>query len=174
MLPGVQQSPVAAGGAAQPAGVPVHPAAKVVTQEDLPNVPLSRTCVSKEQASFALQVLLHHYHGEHERGAVDITAGSGFDWLRWVAQLEGAHEFIRHGVHRVYAVRWELAGTAEAVFCYHDGSFGKLPPSQASYKGRSRMGFEHVQQGNWRTDDLLLAGPVARQSYLNVRKHLWG
>ena len=162
MLPGVQQSPGEV------------PAARVVTQEDLRNVALGPTRVGRKEASAALQTLLHYYHGEQEPGAVDITAGSGFDWLTWVAQLLDATEIIRDGVEKVYAVRWEWGDTAEAVFCYHDGSFGKLPPSQASYKGRSRMGFEHVQQGNWRADDLLLAGPVAIQSYLNVRKHLWG
>ena len=172
MLPGVR--PAAAGGAAQPAGAAMVPAATLVTPEDLRKVPRGSATVSRKQASIALQSLLHHFHGEKARGAVDITAGSGFDWLTWVAQLQDATEIIRDGVEKVYAVRWESGDTAEAVFCYHDGSFGKLPPSQASYKGRSRMGFEHVQQGNWRTDDLLLAGPVARQSYLNVRKHLWG
>ena len=124
MLPGVQQSPVAAGGAAQragvaaggaaqPAGVPVHPAAKVVTQEDLPNVPLSRTIVSKKQASTAPQV-------------------------------------------------------AEAVFCYGNGSYGKLPPFEARYDGsRPNKSFEHVQ-GDWRTEDLLMHAPVASQSYLGL------
>ena len=117
MLPGVRQSPVAAGGAAQPAGVAMVPAARVVTQDDLRKVARGSTTVSRKHASTALQSLLHQFHGEQARGAVDITAGSGFDWLTWVAQLQDATEIIRNGVEKVYAVRWESGDTAEAVFC---------------------------------------------------------
>ena len=30
---------------------------------------------------------------------------TAFDWLRWLAQIEGARDVIRNGVHRVYVVR---------------------------------------------------------------------
>ena len=78
------------------------------------------------------------------------------------------HKIIRDGVHRVYAVRWQRSGTAEAVFCYGNGSYGKLPPFEARYDGsRPNKSFEHVQ-GDWRTEDLLMHAPVASQSYLGL------
>ena len=88
VLPGLQQPPVAAGGAAQPAGVAGVGAARIFTWEDLRNTAQLRSVVGKNEASTALQTLLHFHHGEGAPGAVDITNGSGFDWLRWVAAIE--------------------------------------------------------------------------------------
>ena len=146
VLPGV-----AAGGAAQPAGVAAVAAARVVTQDDLRTVALARAPVGRDEASSALQTLLHFHHGERAPGAVDITAGSGFDWLRWVAQIEGARDIIRDGVHRVYAVRWEQGAAPEAVFCYGTGPSVTLPPRRSRYAGaHGTTRFEIYQQANWR------------------------
>ena len=111
-----------------------------VTVEDLRNAARSRTTLGRDEASAALQTLVHYHHGEGAPGAVDITEGSGFDWLRWVAPLEGAREVSRDGVHRAYAVRWEASGAPEAVFCYSSGNFAVLVPRRArlAMKGSTR------------------------------------
>ena len=167
VLPGLQQP---AGGAAQPAGLAAVAAARIIMQDDLRNAALSRTPVGRDEASAALQTLVHYYHGEVAPGAVDITEGSGFDWLRWVAMLEGARGVIRDGVYRVYAVRWAPGGVAEAVFCYSCGHFAQLPPRSARYTGanastRLVMNWE----SNWQTEPLLSAAPVASRSWLVLR-----
>ena len=87
-----------------------------------------------------------------------------------MAQLEGAREIIRDGVHRVYAVRWEPDANAEAVFCYGTGHFGTLPPRRTRYTGaRGGTRFQMNQEANWRTEPLLSAAPVASQSWLVLR-----
>jgi hypothetical protein len=87
-----------------------------------------------------------------------------------VAQLEGARDIIRDGVHRVYAVRWEPDANAEAVFCYGTGRFGTLPPRSAHYTGARRgTRFQLHQGANWRTQPLLSAAPVASESWLVLR-----
>ena len=49
----------------------------VVTPEDLRKVPRGSTTVSRKQASIALPSLLHNFHGDKERGAVDRRHHSG-------------------------------------------------------------------------------------------------
>ena len=170
VLPGLQQPPVAAGGAAQPAGLAAVAAARIFTEDDLRNAALSRTPVGRGEASAALQTLVHYHHGEGAPGAVDITEGSGFDWLRWVAGLEGARAVFRDGVHRVYAVRWQPGGVAEAVFCYGSGRFAQLLPRKARYTGAQKTtSFVMNGESNWRTEPLLSAAPVASQSWLVLR-----
>ena len=126
--------------------------------------------MGRDEASAALQTLVHYHHGELAPGAVDITEGSGFDWLRWVAVVEGAHSVIRDGVHRVYAVRWEPEAEEEAVFCYSNGECGQLLPRCARYAGSTKQTrFEMNRGSNWRTEPLLSAAPVASQSWLVLR-----
>ena len=108
--------------------------------------------MGRNEASAALQTLVHYHHGEGAPGAVDITAGTGFDWLRWVAAIEGARDVIRDGVHRVYAVRWEPGGAEEAVFCYTNGLFGLLPPHRARYTGAQEDTRLVMYRWDWRTE----------------------
>ena len=93
---------------------------------------------------------------------MDITAGSGFDWLRWVAGVEGAHDIIRDGVVRVYAVRWFPHAVPDAAFCYGLGTYMLLSPTTMRSNGSSRP-TRGVQQGesDWRAEPLLCAAPVA-------------
>ena len=144
--------------------------------DDLRNAARSRTTVGRDEASTALQTLLHYYHGEEAPGAVDITDGSGFDWLRWLAALEGVREVIRDGVHRVYAVRWEPWGDVQAVFCYGNGDFGVLLPRRARYTGaHNDTSFQMWRGSDWRTEPLLSAAPVASQSWIVLRDAVsWG
>ena len=133
---------------------------------------LSRTTVGRDEASTALQTLVHYHHGELAPGAVDITEGSGFDWLRWV-RIHRGHRWrriIRDGLHRVYAVRWEPGGAEEAVFCYSSGHFAQLPPRRVRYTGATaNMHFVMNRESNWRTEPLLSAAPVASRSWLMLR-----
>ena len=145
-LPGLQQSPVAAGGAAQPAvprggaaqpGLPGSDAPLLFTLEHLHKAARDgrrpfRT-VGRDEASAAFQTLLHYHHGETAPGAVEITDASAFDWIRWVAHIEGARHVIRFGVHRVYVVRWEPDAAPEAVFCYGNHTYSTLVPRTARY-----------------------------------------
>ena len=62
-LPGLLQAEVAAGGAAQPAGVATDGTARIFTQEDLQNVAQKRQGIGAAEASRALQILLHYHHG---------------------------------------------------------------------------------------------------------------
>ena len=166
---GAAQPAVPGGGAAQPA-VPGGGAPLLFTLEHLQEAARSRQTVGRDEASAALQTLLHHHHGETAPGAVDITDGSAFDWIRWVAQIEGARDVIRDGVHRVYVVRWEPHGAPEAVFCYGNNTCSTLVPRNARYTGsRSETRFVIYREANWVTEPLLSAAPVAAAPWLLLR-----
>ena len=170
---GAAQPAVPRGGAAQPA-VPGGDAPLLFTLEDLQAAMRDgrrpfRT-VGRDEASAALQTLLRHHHGETAPGAVDITDGSAFDWLRWVAQIEGARNVIRYGVVRVYVVRWEPNAAPEAVFCYRNQTYSTLVPCTARYTGsKSETHFEWHSNANWGTDPLLSVAPVAAAPWLPLR-----
>ena len=174
VLPGAPQVPPATGGAAQPTGLPHAVPGRITTPEDLRTAAVARSCVGREEAGAALRTLLHYHHGEEAPGAVDITSGSGFDWLRWLALIEGAPTVIRDGVHKVYAVRWQQDAAPEAVFCYDDGAWTALAPRVVRHKGASgssRMVLH--RHADWRTEPLLCAAPVASQSWLLLRNELF-
>ncbi len=172
---GAAQPAVPSGGAAQPA-VPGGDAPLLFTLGHLQEAARSRQTVGRDEASAALQTLLHHHHGETAPGAVDITDGSAFDWLRWAAQIEGARDVIRDGVHRVYVVRWEPHGAPEAVFCYGNNTYSTLVPRNARYTGsRSETRFVIYREANWVTEPLLSAAPVAAAPWLLLRDQVtWG
>ena len=126
--------------------------------------------MGRDEASAALQTLLHYHHGETDPGAVDITDGSAFDWLRWVAQIEGARDVMRNGVHRVYVVRWRPHWAPEAVFCYGNNTYSTLVPRNARYNGSwSHTRIEVHRDANWMTEPLLSAAPVAAMPWLLLR-----
>ena len=104
---------------------------------------------------------------------MDITDGAGFDWRRWVANVEGARDLIRDGVHKVYAARWLLDDPPVAVFCHGNDSGSTLAPWLVRYTGaasRSRIQFDRDLA--WRTHPLLSTAPVSSQSWLLLRKEL--
>ena len=170
---GAGEPAVPSGGAAQP-GLPGSDAPLLFTLEHLHKAARDgrrpfRT-VGRDEASAAFQTLLHYHHGDTAPGAVDITDGSAFDWLRWVAQIEGARNVIRHGVHRVYVVRWEPDAAPEAVFCYGNHTYSTLVPRTALYTGsRSETRFESYRKANWVTEPLLSTAPVAAAPWLPLR-----
>ena len=169
---GAAQPAVPRGGAAQPA-VPGGDDALLFTMEHLQEAARSRQVVGRNEASAALQTLLHYHHGETAQGAVDITDGSAFDWPRWVAQIEGARNVIRHGVHKVYVVRWEQDAAPEAVFCHGDHTYSTLVPCTARYTGsKSETHFEWHSNANWGTDPLLSVAPVAAAAWLPLRNRV--
>ena len=145
----------------------------IFTEEHLVVAARSRQVVGRNEASLGLQTLLHYHHGETAPGAVDITDGQAFDWPRWVAQIEGAREVIRDGVHKVYAVRWNPDWAPEAVFCYGDNTYGTLVPYMARYTGAwCDTRFTMHRDGNWQTEPLLSAAPVADRPWLVLRGQL--
>ena len=169
---GAAQPAVPGGGAAQPA-VPGGGAPLLFTQGHLQEAARSRQTVGRDEASAALQTLLHHHHGETAAGAVDITDGTAFDWLRWVAHIEGARDVIRDGVRRVYVVRWEPDGAPEAVFCYGSNMYSTLMPRTARCTGSCRTTrFRLYREANWMTEPLLSEAPVATVPWLILRGEL--
>ena len=166
---GAAQPAMPSGGAAQPA-VPGGDAPLLFTLEHLQEAARSRQTVGRDEASAALQTLLHYHHGETVPGAVDITNGSAFDWLRWVAHIEGARDVIRNGVHRVYVVRWNPHWAPEAVFCYGNNTYSTVVPRNARYTGsRSRTRITMYREANWVTEPLLSAAPVEATPWLLLR-----
>ena len=166
---GAVQPAVPGGGAAQPA-MPGGGAPLLFTQGHLEEAARTRQPVGRDEASAALQTLLHHHHGETGPGAVDITDGRAVDWLRWVAHIEGARNVIRDGVCRVYAVRWGGHGAPEAVFCYRNNTYSTLVPRTARYTGASKTTrFELYRDADWTTEALLSAAPVAAEPWLVLR-----
>ena len=160
------------GGAAQPAG-PGGGAPVIFTWEHLTVAARSRQVVGRSEASSGLQTLLHWHHGQTAPGAVDITDGRACDWPRWLAHIEGAREAVRDGVHKVYAVRWNEGWAPEAVFCYGDNTYGTLVPYMARYTGAWHdTRFTWHRDGNWQTEELLSAAPVADRSWLVLRGEL--
>ena len=91
--------------------------------------------------------------------------------MLWTSQRARALTgVIRDGVHRVSAVRWEPHGAEEAVFCYSSGHFGLLRPRRARYTGaHAETRFVMYWEGDWRTEPLLSAAPVASHSWLVLR-----
>ena len=148
------------GGAAQPA-VPGGDAPLIFTLGHLQEAARSRQTVGRDEASAAFQTLLHHHHGETAPGAVDITDGSAFDWLRWVAGIEGARGVMRHGVHRVYVVRWELNGAPEAVICYGNNTYSTLVPHTARYTRTEQDAVCVLQRGQLDDRALAVCGPCS-------------
>ena len=165
----------ASSGAAQPAAAPDPVQRMIFTREHLRDTAASRDKIGRAQASAALQTLIHKYDRNGGSGAVDITDGSGFDWLRWLAQIEGAYDIMRDGVHRVYATRWnENDKPLEAVFCYGDGTFTRVPPGQTHYTpGRHHERFVHSATEDWRTMPIFANARVADESWLPMRSNLW-
>ena len=169
---GAAEPAVPSGGAAQPA-VPGGAAPLLFTMGHLQEAARSRQTVGRDEASAAFQTLLHHHHGETHPGAVDITDRATFDWVRWLAALEGAHNAIRGGVRKVYVVRWEENSVPEAVFCYGNNMYSTLVPRTARYTGSSRTSrFRLYREANWMTEPLLSAAPVAAQPWLVLRNQL--
>ena len=82
----VPQPAGASSGAAQPAAAPDPVQRMIFTREHLRDTAASRDKIGRAQASAALQTLIQYYDRNGGSGAVDITDGSGFDWLRWLAQ----------------------------------------------------------------------------------------
>ena len=162
---------------AQPV-VPGGGAALLFTQGHLQEAANLRQNVGCDVARVALQTLLRHHHGETVPGAVDITDGAAFDWLPWVAGIEGAPDVIRDGVCRVYVVRWEPLlyvegvrcpehGAPEAVFCYGSNMYRTLMPRTARCTGSCRTTrFTLYREANWMTEPLLSAAPVAVEPWL--------
>ena len=162
------------GGAAQPAASSGGRHAPLpFTWQRLQEASRLRHQVGRHEASAAFQTLLHHYHGAYTAGAVDITDGAAFDWIRWLAQLTCARDVIGGGVHRVYAVRWLPHQAPEAVFCYGNLTYCTLVPSLARYtsaQGRTRLTM--YRHANWRTEGLLYEAPVATTSWILVQDEL--
>ena len=157
---------------AQPV-VPGGGAALLFTQGHLQEAANLRQNVGCDVARVALQTLLRHHHGETVPGAVDITDGAAFDWLPWVAGIEGAPDVIRDGVCRVYVVRWEPDGAPEAVFCYGNNTYSTLVPRTARYTGsKSRTRFVLYREANWVTEPLLSVAPLAAAPWLVLRDQL--
>ena len=126
--------------------------------------------MGQQEASAAFQTLIHHHHGAFTAGAVDITDGAAFDWIRWLAQLTCARDVIGGGVRRVYAVRWLSHQDPEAVFCYGDNTYCTLLPSQARYKSAHRKTrLTMYRHANWTTEQLLHDAPAATTSWILVR-----
>ena len=69
----------------------------------------------------------------------------------------------------LYAVRGEPGGAEEAVFCYSSGHFAVLRPRRARYTGARGDTRFVMYRGDWRTEPLLSAAPVADQSWLVLR-----
>ena len=183
-MPGgaARQADVPAGGAAQPdvpgggaaqSAVPGGGAPLLFTMGHLQEAARSRQTVGRDEASAAFQTLLHHHHGEILPGAVDITDGATFDWVRWLAAIEGAQNVIRDGVRKVYVVRWEENSVPEAVFCNGNNMYSTLVPRTARYTGSSRTSrFRLYREANWMTEPLLSAAPVAAEPWLVLRNQL--
>ena len=170
--PTLQHAP--GGGAAQPAAssggrhVPLP-----VTWQHIQEAARLRHQVGRHEASAAFQTLLHHHHGASTAGAVDITNGAAFDWIRWLAQLACARDVIGGGVHRVYAVRWLPHQDPEAVFCYRDHTYCTLAPNLGRYG--KRQGGNRVTTywfASWRTEALLCQAPEARTSWIQVQSEM--
>ena len=85
---------------------------------------------------------------------------------------KGAQEIMRDGIHKVFAVRWDVNDDAEAVFCYGSGHFVTMKPRHARYGGTHCVPYFPVPESNWRTDRLLSAAPVATQAWLPLRQNL--
>ena len=75
--------------------------------------PLSKRCCTTTMARLP-QVLL------------TAPMGQPFDWLRWVAPVEGVRDVSWNGVYRVYAVRWTPYLAPEAVFCHDNNTYSTL------------------------------------------------
>ena len=78
VLPGAATS---SGGAAQPAVRQALP--ELVTMDRVRSVARQRQPIGRAETSLALAVLMNEHHGDAP-GAVEVTDGAGFDWLRWV------------------------------------------------------------------------------------------
>ena len=82
--------------------------------------------------------MLEDHHGETDAGAVDITDGSGFDWLKRLAKIQGAQTAIWDDIYRVYAVRWQPHGDPEVAFCYGNQTYSTLTPRNAVYTASTK------------------------------------
>ncbi len=146
-----------------------------MTLADLNQASSWRQIIRRPEATSAFQTLLHRQYGETAPGAIDITNGTAFEWLRWLASLAGAREVFQDSVHKVFAVRWEQDGAPEAVFCYGNGTYCTLAPHVAHYRGaKNQTRFRWYANGNWATEPLPVAAPVAARAWLPLRDEvLW-
>ena len=169
---GAGQPALPAGGADEPL-VPGGGDPGRFTLDHLDEAARSRFEIGRPEARDAFQTLLKHYHGDTAPGAVDITDCSTFDWLRWLSQLNGAHDVIRKGVYKVCVVRWEQDGEFQAVFCHLDKTYTTLVPRDARYRGSTVASpFVNYRESNWATEPLLSAARVAATPWMLLREEL--
>ena len=130
---------------------------------------MTRIVVGRPEATAALQRIIRSSCGEEDVGAVDITNGSGFDWLRWVAQMAGVDSVMRDGVCKVCAARFHPGAAPVAVFCYRDGTWGTLRLDSVVYKSpkTKKTSRVHVHRDpSWQTLSFLCLAPRASQAWL--------
>ena len=174
-LPG-ERSQASSSGAPQPAAGPAGAAPQLaaqpalVTMDDVGRVARVRQPLGRKQATIALQILLHAHHGEGSAGAVELTDGTGFNWLTWVASIADARELVRGGVRRVFAVRCYDRGDVFVAFCRDDGTFSMLCPQTQSYDARGpTLVHNHSPLTGWQNEPLFRDAPTATQSWQDLR-----
>ena len=126
--------------------------------------------ISKTHAAMAAENLLYHAHGLRA-GAVRITTGIGFDWMRWMANVVQGQELRGPGVTEAYVVRRALDQDPEYMFHRADGATVAMKPSAQRYNASQRRhGIDVIAEEDQDVHTLLRNAPVAVQQWQRLRR----
>ena len=90
----------------------------------------------------ALRSLLISSFGKSGAGALNLTDGLAFPWIRLLKNATQCKECVGPGIQRVYAARHSEGGAAMLLLRRYDGSYVDLCPHM-------RKNWVEITEGKW-------------------------
>jgi hypothetical protein len=88
--------------------------------------------LGRAETSMALQSLLISGFGEASIGAINLTDGVAFPWIRFLKNNVMCKEYVGPGIERVYVARFHKDDEPVLLLCRADSSYVELRPTAKS------------------------------------------
>ena len=124
--------------------------------------------LGRAEATIALESLLIASFGKSDIGALNLTDGCAFPWMRFLRNSVQCKEYAGPGIEAVYAARYYEGDAPVLLLCRADGSYVEMRPAV-------KQSLHEIVEGKWvewQKLDILKDAKYISQSWLQVRNNL--
>ena len=115
----------------------------------------------------ALQSLLIASLGKTGIGALNLTDGWAFPWIRFLKNTKQCKEYVGPGIEAIYAARFHEGCLPVLLLCRADGSYVELRPD-TKQRGKIIEG----KWVDWQKLEILNDAKYTSVSWMQVRNNL--
>ena len=123
--------------------------------------------LGRAEATIALQSLLIASLGKTGIGALNLTDGWAFPWIRFLKNTKQCKEYVGPGIEAVYVARYYEGDKPVLLLCRKDGSYVELRPD-TKQNGKIIEG----KWVEWQKLEILNDAKYTSVSWMQVRNNL--